>query len=288
MDNDAGGDAVAGGFGCADRGGRRQDLPRTANSAWTWIDSGARTRRRSRPRARGHRHGGLAFLRPPAAEPRWRHDRRAGLGRVRDIPLEVTVELGRTRLLIRDILDLSAGSIIELDKIAGEPVDLFANGMLVARGEVIVIDDNFGVRVTEIITAAERKVEKDAHALRCLSLSLLLAVPCSGYSGVAGARLGPCCAAGRAAALPARRRFPTMAGGTAPRSRRATPRPNPAAQAGRAVGSSGDRPGRRRRRRVRPEALRAGDRPARTASPRGSALRPGASRLVAAGAASPP
>lgn len=88
----------------------------------------------------------------------------SGLGRVRDIPLEVTVELGRTRLLIRDILDLSPGSIIELDKIAGEPVDLFANGMLVARGEVIVIDDNFGVRLTEIITAVERKTEKDAHA----------------------------------------------------------------------------------------------------------------------------
>jgi len=88
-----------------------------------------------------------------------------GLNRVRDIPLEVTVELGRTRLLIRDILDLSPGSIIELDKLAGEPVDLFANGMLVARGEVIVIDDNFGVRVTEIITAAERKnSEKDLHA----------------------------------------------------------------------------------------------------------------------------
>jgi flagellar motor switch protein FliN/FliY len=88
-----------------------------------------------------------------------------GLGRVRDIPLEVTVELGRTRLLIRDIMDLAPGSIIELDKIAGEPVDLYANGMLVARGEVIVIDDNFGVRVTEIITAADRQAGKDGHAL---------------------------------------------------------------------------------------------------------------------------
>jgi flagellar motor switch protein FliN/FliY len=92
-------------------------------------------------------------------------DSPTGLGRVRDIPLEVTVELGRTRLLIRDIMDLSAGSIIELDKIAGEPVDLFANGMLVARGEVIVIDDNFGVRVTEIITAQDRSTtQKEAHA----------------------------------------------------------------------------------------------------------------------------
>ncbi len=93
-------------------------------------------------------------------------DGASGLIRVRDIPLEVTVELGRTRLLIRDILDLTPGAIIELDKVAGEPVDLFANGMLVARGEVIVIDDNFGVRVTEIITAADRKgAEKDRHAL---------------------------------------------------------------------------------------------------------------------------
>jgi len=99
----------------------------------------------------------------PALEARG-PDGPGGLGRVRDIPLEVTVELGRTRLLIRDIMDLSPGSIIELDKIAGEPVDLFANGLLVARGEVIVIDDNFGVRVTEIITAAERKGEKDLHA----------------------------------------------------------------------------------------------------------------------------
>jgi flagellar motor switch protein FliN len=88
-----------------------------------------------------------------------------GMTRVRDIPLEVTVELGRTRLLIRDILDLGAGSIIELDKLAGEPVDLFANGLLVARGEVVVIDDNFGVRVTEIITAADRKQTKETDAL---------------------------------------------------------------------------------------------------------------------------
>jgi len=101
----------------------------------------------------------------PAAEVRGGSDGSTGMGRVRDIPLEVTVELGRTRLLIRDILDLSPGSIIELDKIAGEPVDLFANGLMVARGEVIIIDDNFGVRVTEIITAAERKGEKDLHAL---------------------------------------------------------------------------------------------------------------------------
>ena len=106
----------------------------------------------------------LPSFAPAAPAPPLSFDTGSGMGRVRDIPLEVTVELGRTRLLIRDIMDLSAGSIIELDKIAGEPVDLFANGLLVARGEVIVIDDNFGVRVTEIITARDRESEKDTHA----------------------------------------------------------------------------------------------------------------------------
>ena len=107
----------------------------------------------------------LPSFAPAAPPPPLSFETGGGLGRVRDIPLEVTVELGRTRLLIRDIMDLSSGSIIELDKIAGEPVDLFANGLLVARGEVIVIDDNFGVRVTEIITAKERDAaEKDIHA----------------------------------------------------------------------------------------------------------------------------
>jgi flagellar motor switch protein FliN/FliY len=89
----------------------------------------------------------------------------AGFLRVRDIPLDIVVELGRTRLLIKDVLDLSAGAIIELDKIAGEPVDLFANGLLVARGEVIVIDDNFGVRLTEIITAEERLKSQHSHSI---------------------------------------------------------------------------------------------------------------------------
>ena len=75
---------------------------------------------------------------------------------VMDIPLEVSVELGRKRMSIRDILDLGAGAIVELDKIAGEPVDLLVNGRLVARGEVVVIEDNFGVRITEIVDAAAR------------------------------------------------------------------------------------------------------------------------------------
>ncbi|WP_378951839.1 flagellar motor switch phosphatase FliY [Pelosinus sp. sgz500959] len=73
-----------------------------------------------------------------------------------DVPLQVTVELGRTRKLIRDILELSPGSVIELDKLAGEPVDILVNGKLIAKGEVVVIDDNFGVRITDIVSPLER------------------------------------------------------------------------------------------------------------------------------------
>lgn len=73
-----------------------------------------------------------------------------------DIPLQVTVELGRTKKLIKEILELSPGSIVELDKLAGEPVDILVNNKLVAKGEVVVIEENFGVRVTEIISHWER------------------------------------------------------------------------------------------------------------------------------------
>ena len=73
-----------------------------------------------------------------------------------DIPLRVTVELGRTQRQIKDILELSQGSIIELDKLAGEPVDILVNNKLIAKGEVVVIDENFGVRVTDIISQWDR------------------------------------------------------------------------------------------------------------------------------------
>lgn len=73
-----------------------------------------------------------------------------------DVPLQVTVELGRARRLVRDILSLGVGSIVELDKLAGEPVDVLVNGKLVARGEVVVVDEKFGVRVTDVVSAADR------------------------------------------------------------------------------------------------------------------------------------
>lgn len=79
-----------------------------------------------------------------------------GLDLILDIGMPVTVELGRTRMLIRDILALGPGSIVELDKLAGEPVDLLVNDRPIAKGEVVVIDENFGVRLTQISQAAER------------------------------------------------------------------------------------------------------------------------------------
>ncbi|CAM3703563.1 flagellar motor switch phosphatase FliY [Mesobacillus zeae] len=73
-----------------------------------------------------------------------------------DIPLQVTVELGRTKRSVREILELSGGSIIELDKLAGEQVDILVNNRLIAKGEVVVIDENFGVRVSDIISQSDR------------------------------------------------------------------------------------------------------------------------------------
>jgi flagellar motor switch protein FliN/FliY len=73
-----------------------------------------------------------------------------------DIPLEISVELGRARMIINDLLQLGQGSVIELSKLAGEPLEIFVNGKLVARGEVVVVNEKFGVRVTDIVSPMER------------------------------------------------------------------------------------------------------------------------------------
>lgn len=83
------------------------------------------------------------------------HEQR-NLDLLMDIPLQVTVELGRTKRSVKEILELSSGSIIELDKLAGEPVDILVNQKLIAKGEVVVIDENFGVRLTEIVSKVDR------------------------------------------------------------------------------------------------------------------------------------
>ncbi len=73
-----------------------------------------------------------------------------------DIPLELSVELGRRKMLVNDLLQLGQGSIVELNKLAGEPLEIFINNKLVARGEVVVVNEKFGVRLTDIITPMER------------------------------------------------------------------------------------------------------------------------------------
>ena len=75
---------------------------------------------------------------------------------IMDIPVQLTVELGRTRLTIKNILQLGQGSVIELDGLAGEPMDIFVNGYLIAQGEVVVVEDKYGIRLTDIITPSDR------------------------------------------------------------------------------------------------------------------------------------
>ena len=75
---------------------------------------------------------------------------------IMDIPVKLSVELGRTRLTIKQLLELAQGSVVELDGLPGEPMDILINGYLIAQGEVVVVEDKFGIRITEIITPSER------------------------------------------------------------------------------------------------------------------------------------
>jgi len=75
---------------------------------------------------------------------------------IMDIPVQLSVELGRTRLTIKNILQLGQGSVVELDGMAGEPMDIYVNGYLIAQGEVVVVDEKYGIRVTDIVTPADR------------------------------------------------------------------------------------------------------------------------------------
>jgi flagellar motor switch protein FliN/FliY len=81
---------------------------------------------------------------------------RGDIDRVLDVPVQLTAELGRTRITIKSLLQLSQGSVVELDGLAGQPMDVFINGYLIAQGEVVVVNDKFGIRLTDIITPSER------------------------------------------------------------------------------------------------------------------------------------
>jgi flagellar motor switch protein FliN len=78
------------------------------------------------------------------------------LNMILDIPVQLTVELGRTKIPIKNILQLAQGSVVELDALAGEPMDVLVNGYLIAQGEVVVVNDKFGIRLTDIVTPSER------------------------------------------------------------------------------------------------------------------------------------
>ena len=83
-------------------------------------------------------------------------DKEANLDLILDIPLSVTVELGRSKMLINDLLQLGQGSVVELTKLVGDPLEVLVNDKLVARGEVVVVNEKFGVRLTDIVTPMER------------------------------------------------------------------------------------------------------------------------------------
>jgi flagellar motor switch protein FliN/FliY len=112
----------------------------------------------------GRLPGGMSMGQPlkvqpvqfPGLVPRPTPQEAGNIGLIMDVYMEMTVELGRTRKLIKEILGMGEGTIIELDKLAGEPVDILVNHKLIAKGEVVVIDENFGVRVTEIVSPMER------------------------------------------------------------------------------------------------------------------------------------
>jgi flagellar motor switch protein FliN/FliY len=93
---------------------------------------------------------------PPVGSGNWLDSNDPALARLLDVPIEVHIELGKTELAIRRVLEIGPGSIIELDRTAGEPVDLVVNERVVARGEVVVVDENFGIRITQLVSPEER------------------------------------------------------------------------------------------------------------------------------------
>ena len=93
---------------------------------------------------------------PAPAPPREKKGNSSSMELLLDIPLEITAELGRTRMIINDLLQLGQGSVIELNKLAGEPLEILVNQRLIARGEVVVVNEKFGIRLTDIISPLER------------------------------------------------------------------------------------------------------------------------------------
>ncbi|MES3009240.1 MAG: flagellar motor switch protein FliN [Pseudomonadota bacterium] len=109
--------------------------------------------------AEASQQSGASPTRPeifPPLSPNGPLTQRDDIDMVLDIPVQLTVELGRTRIPIKHILQLAQGSVIELEALAGEPMDVLVNGFLIAQGEVVVVNDKFGIRLTDIVTPSER------------------------------------------------------------------------------------------------------------------------------------
>jgi flagellar motor switch protein FliN len=93
---------------------------------------------------------------PVVSAPREKREKVSSMEILLDIPLEISAELGRTRMIISDLLQLGQGSVIELNKLAGEPLEILVNQKLIARGEVVVVNEKFGIRLTDIVSPLER------------------------------------------------------------------------------------------------------------------------------------
>ena len=119
-----------------------------------WGDAMAEQAGSSKPGAGEATSAGDSVFKPLEGEAKAGSPRE--LDMIMEIPVTLSVELGQTRLTIRDLLDLAQGSVVELDGLAGEPMSILVNGYLIAQGEVVVVDDKYGIRITEIVTRSER------------------------------------------------------------------------------------------------------------------------------------
>jgi flagellar motor switch protein FliN/FliY len=132
--------------------GHNQSMPQSnINSSYGYTEPRQETKRSQEPQVQVQQVQFANFESPSLNQ-----SESQNLNMLLDIPLQVTVELGRTKRSVKEILEMSSGSIIELDKLAGEPVDILVNSRLIAKGEVVVIDENFGVRITDILSQTER------------------------------------------------------------------------------------------------------------------------------------
>lgn len=134
-----------------------EDAQTVASSGGTTATAGLHTSSSSNNRDAGPPPPDASMLDLPSFQQVIRDAQVSSIDLLRDVELNVKIELGRSRMLVEDVLKLGEGSVVELDKLAGDPVDVFVNDRLVARGEVLVLNDNFCVRVNEIVAGVKEE-----------------------------------------------------------------------------------------------------------------------------------